>query len=76
MSLPAPIIAARGIERRFGPVVALRGVDLSVAAGEVILLAGPNGAGKSTLLRTLAGLARPTRGTVHVKRIAVANAVR
>ena len=66
---PTPVIAACGLERRFGPVVALRSVDLTVGAGEVVLLAGPNGAGKSTLLRTLAGLARPTRGTVQVKGI-------
>lgn len=66
---PSPVIAARGLERRFGPVVALRSVDLAVGAGEVVLLAGPNGAGKSTLLRTLAGLSRPTRGTVAVNGI-------
>ena len=61
-----PIIQALALERRFGPVVALRAVDLAVGAGEVVLLAGPNGAGKSTLLRTLAGLSRPTGGAVLV----------
>lgn len=65
------VIVAQGLERRFGPVVALRSVALTVSAGEVVLLAGPNGAGKSTLLRTLAGLARPTRGTVQVKGISL-----
>ena len=63
---PGPIIEARSLERRFGPVVALRSIDLTVHAGEVVLVAGPNGAGKSTLLRCLAGLARPTRGSVLV----------
>jgi heme exporter protein A len=62
----APVIVAKGLERRFGSVVALRSVSLTVHAGEVVLLAGPNGAGKSTLLRTIAGLVRPTRGTVHI----------
>lgn len=61
-----PLVHVRGLERRFGTVAALRGVDLDVAAGECVLLLGPNGAGKSTLLRTLAGLVRPTRGTVEV----------
>ncbi|MBA2292462.1 MAG: heme ABC exporter ATP-binding protein CcmA [Gemmatimonadales bacterium] len=61
-----PAVEAIALERRFGPVAALRGVTLAVGAGEVVLLLGPNGAGKSTLLRCLAGLARPTRGTVRV----------
>jgi heme exporter protein A len=59
-------LVARNLERRFGHVVALRSVSLSVGPGEVVLLAGPNGAGKSTLLRVLAGLTRPTRGSVRV----------
>ena len=62
----SPVIEALSLERRFGHVRALRSVDLTVAAGEVVLLVGPNGAGKSTLLRCLAGLARPTRGSVRV----------
>jgi len=62
----APIVAVRGLECRFGHLAALRSVDLEVTAAEVVLLAGPNGAGKSTLLRTLAGLVRPSRGTVRI----------
>ncbi|MEO5825083.1 MAG: heme ABC exporter ATP-binding protein CcmA [Gemmatimonadales bacterium] len=61
-----PVVEAIELERRFGPVAALRGVTLAVGAGEVVMLLGPNGAGKSTLLRCLAGLARPTRGTVRI----------
>jgi len=61
-------IAARGLEKRFGPVVALRSVDLEVPAGSTLALLGPNGAGKSTLLRLLAGLARPSAGTLRVGR--------
>jgi heme ABC exporter ATP-binding subunit CcmA len=62
----APIAVARGLERRFGPVVALAGVDFTIGSGEVLLLAGANGAGKSTLLRCIAGLIRPSRGNVRV----------
>jgi heme exporter protein A len=59
-------IVALGVERRFGPVRALRGVDLDVARGETLAVFGSNGAGKTTLLRILAGLLRPSAGTVHV----------
>jgi len=58
------LLRARGIEKRFGAVSALRGVDLEVDAGELVAVLGPNGAGKSTLLRILAGLAQPTAGTL------------
>jgi len=61
------VLAAEGVEKRFGRQYALRGVDLEVGAGEFLGLFGPNGAGKSTLLRLLAGLARPTDGTVRVE---------
>lgn len=50
----------------YGPLTALKGVDLSVRAGEVVALMGRNGAGKSTLLTHLVGLRAPQRGTVRV----------
>ncbi|HEY4320149.1 MAG TPA: heme ABC exporter ATP-binding protein CcmA [Gemmatimonadales bacterium] len=65
-STTSPILEVRGIERRFGAVAALQGIDLVAGPGEVVLLAGPNGAGKSTLLRCVAGLVRPSGGEILV----------
>jgi heme exporter protein A len=59
-------IEALGLEKRFGPVRALRALDLSVSGGTSLAIVGPNGAGKTTLLRLLSGLARPTAGTLRV----------
>jgi ABC-2 type transport system ATP-binding protein len=59
-------VRARGITRTFGDVVALDGVDLDVASGQVHGLAGPNGAGKTTLLGLLLGLAVADGGTLEV----------
>lgn len=53
-----------GLTTRYGAIAALRDVDLSVGAGEVVGLIGPNGAGKTTLLATVAGLLSPSSGTV------------
>ena len=65
MELVARTVAAG---RRYGPVVALDAVSLDVPAGQLLGLLGPNGAGKTTLLQLLAGLRRPTSGTVQVFR--------
>jgi ABC-type multidrug transport system ATPase subunit len=59
-------VSARGLARRYGPVVALHPLDLDVAPGRVLAVLGANGAGKSTLLRLLAGLARPSAGVVTI----------
>jgi len=64
------MIHARGLARSFrtkaGPVDAVRGVDLDVAAGEIVGLLGPNGAGKTTTLRMLTTLLMPSAGTATV----------
>jgi heme exporter protein A len=59
-------IEARGLTRRFGPLVALHPLDLDVPAGRLLAVVGPNGAGKSTLIRLLAGLGRPSAGRLAV----------
>ncbi|MEN8181674.1 MAG: ABC transporter ATP-binding protein [Myxococcota bacterium] len=59
-------IEARGLEKRFGAVVALRGIDFQVPEGSLFAVLGPNGAGKSTLLHLLAGLTRPSAGRLRV----------
>jgi heme exporter protein A len=55
---------ARNLVKRYGRKTVLRGVDLSVGAGQVMALLGANGAGKSTLLRIISGLAKPERGEI------------
>jgi energy-coupling factor transporter ATP-binding protein EcfA2 len=61
-----PVVSVRKLEARYDGVVALRGVDIDVRAGEIIALMGRNGAGKSTLLAHLVGLNRPHSGRVLV----------
>jgi branched-chain amino acid transport system ATP-binding protein len=60
----APLLAVRGLEKRFGGVVATDRVDLDVHAGEVHALIGPNGAGKTTLVAQLGGQLASDRGTI------------
>ena len=62
----SPAVRARGISKSFGEVIALDGVDLDVAAGQVHGLVGPNGAGKTTLLGLLLGLAVADSGTLEI----------
>jgi ribose transport system ATP-binding protein len=62
-----PILQMRGIEKRFGGVHALKGVDFEIAAGECVALAGENGAGKSTLMKILGGVHQPDAGEVRIE---------
>lgn len=60
------LLEARGLQRSFGRVRILRGLDLSLGPGEALAVIGPNGAGKTTLLRLLAGLMRPSAGEIFL----------
>ncbi|MBD0709600.1 MULTISPECIES: ATP-binding cassette domain-containing protein [unclassified Streptomyces] len=60
-----PVLALRGIFKRFGAVQVLSGVDLEVHAGEVVALVGDNGAGKSTLVKTIAGVHPIDEGVIE-----------
>ncbi|MEV4177784.1 ABC transporter ATP-binding protein [Nonomuraea sp. NPDC049709] len=64
--MDAPVIRIEGLTKRYGPVEAVRDLDLEVRRGEVFGLLGPNGAGKTTTILTLLGLTEPTSGTVRV----------
>jgi ABC-2 type transport system ATP-binding protein len=62
----AAMIEAEGLQKRFGPVLAVDDVSLTVRRGEVLGFLGPNGAGKSTTMKMIAGYLTPTRGTARL----------
>ena len=61
-AVPPPAVLTRGLTKRFGQIVAVDHLDLTVRAGELYGFLGPNGAGKSTTLRMLCGIMEPTAG--------------
>ena len=61
------VLSLRGVSKSFGSVNALTGIDLDVAAGEVVAVVGDNGAGKSTLVKVLAGVHRADTGEITIR---------
>src|SRR3982074_3599124 len=68
-------VALVDVSKSFGSVEAVRGLSLSIADGEFVVLLGPTGAGKTTTLRLIAGLERPDRGNVLIQGRAVTDEV-
>jgi branched-chain amino acid transport system ATP-binding protein len=63
----APLLEVKGLTRRFGGILAVHDLDVSVFAGEIVGLIGPNGAGKTTAFHLVAGFHAPTAGTIRFK---------
>lgn len=61
----SPVLEINGLEKRFRGCEALRGVDMTIPAGQIVGLLGPNASGKTTLLKTVAGLLQPTAGCIR-----------
>jgi general L-amino acid transport system ATP-binding protein len=76
MTEATPMIEARGVVKRFGTFTALRGVDLTVARQEVVVVIGPSGSGKSTLIRCFNRLEEHDEGTIVVDGVELTRDVR
>ncbi|MCH8189102.1 MAG: ATP-binding cassette domain-containing protein, partial [Proteobacteria bacterium] len=61
-----PVIEVRNLDAHYGETQILHGIDLAVAAGEIMVIMGGSGSGKTTLLRHLIGIERPTAGTLEL----------
>ena len=61
-----PALEVRGLEKKYGALLAASEVSFTVARGEILGLVGPNGAGKTTTLRCVAGILRPSQGTIRI----------
>ena len=62
--MSTPLLTATGVAKNYGNTAALRGVDLTVAEGEIVAITGPSGCGKSTLLHCLSGILQPDEGKI------------
>ncbi len=62
-----PVIAVSGLSKQFGGIPVLKGIDIGVSAGEVVVVIGPSGSGKSTLIRCINGLVKPDAGEISIE---------
>ena len=67
------MLSAKDIHKRYGPVEVLKGVDITINAGEIVSIVGPSGSGKSTLLHILGTLDKPDRGEVFLGNEAISD---
>ena len=65
------LLEVRGITVNYGPIQAVRGIDLDVEEGQIVALLGANGAGKTTTLRAISGVLRPSGGTITLNGVAI-----
>jgi D-xylose transport system ATP-binding protein len=72
MNAPPPLLALKGISKRFGAVQAIDGVDFDIYPGEVVALVGDNGAGKSTLVKVISGIYTADEGQIYADGMPVA----
>jgi len=68
----APLLAVRGLQKRFGGLVAVKDIGFEVKGGEILGLIGPNGSGKSTVMKLIMGIERPNAGSVRIDGVDVA----
>jgi fructose transport system ATP-binding protein len=71
LTTPPPVMAARGLVKRYGQVTALDGADFELLPGEVLAVIGDNGAGKSTLIKALTGAIIPDAGEIYLDGVRV-----
>ena len=64
MTMTQPLLTARGVKTYYGKIIALKGIDIDVNAGEIVTMIGANGAGKSTLMMTIFGNPQAREGTI------------
>ena len=67
MTTPTPVLAIKNLETWYGPVNAIKGINLEVQPGRIVAVLGANGAGKTTLLNTIAGVIDPFKGSINYK---------
>ena len=65
MATPTPVLAIKNLETWYGPVNAIKGINLEVQPGRIVAVLGANGAGKTTLLNTIAGVIDPFKGSIN-----------